>query len=160
MRKARFHLDVSLKDTVTRVKRAGLFRPPAREWWQWWILCGAACSLGPPSLCAGTIRVSVFAFKPCYNDYMMAKRRKTFRRAALQLRAVAMLQRHIFIAMSIARMIFKSFAAKRVVWQRNQSNPRLFPLCDGHYHTPANLPCQSFLRKSGRITPLFLYSCP
>ena len=105
--KARFHLDVSLRDTVTRVKRAGLCCPPAREWWQWWILCGAACSLGPPSLCAGTIRVSVFAFKLCYNDYIMAIRRKTFRGAALQLRAAAMLQRHIFLAMSIARMIFK-----------------------------------------------------
>ena len=42
-----------------------------------------------------------------YNDYFMAKRRKAFRRAALQLSAVALLQRQIVIAMSIARMIFK-----------------------------------------------------
>ena len=42
---------------------------------------------------------------PCYNEYLMAKRRKAFRRAALQLSAAAKLLRQIFIAMSIARMI-------------------------------------------------------
>ena len=41
----------------------------------------------------------------CYNDYMMAKRQKAFRRAALLLSKTAMLFCHIFIAMSIARMI-------------------------------------------------------
>ena len=40
-----------------------------------------------------------------YNYYMMAKRRKAFRRAALRLSAAAW-RRHIFIAMSIAQMIF------------------------------------------------------
>jgi len=48
---------------------------------------------------------------------MMAKRRKAFHRAALLLSAAAWLRRHIFIAMSIARMIFESFAAKLVVWR-------------------------------------------
>jgi len=38
---------------------------------------------------------------------MMAKRLKAFRRAALLLSAAAWLRRHIFIAMSIARMILK-----------------------------------------------------
>jgi hypothetical protein len=54
---------------------------------------------------------------------MMAKRRKAFHRAALLLSAAVWLRRHIFIAISIARMIFESFAAKLVVWRRNQSNP-------------------------------------
>ena len=51
-----------------------------------------------------------------YNDYMMAKRRKAFRRAASRLSAAALLLRHIIIAMSIARMILESFVAKLVVW--------------------------------------------
>jgi len=52
------------------------------------------------------------AFTAFYNDYMMAKRRKAFRRAALLLSAAAWLRRHLFIAMSIARMIFESFAMR------------------------------------------------
>jgi hypothetical protein len=50
----------------------------------------------------------LFGFLPSddhYNDYMMAKRRKAFRRAGLLLSAAEQLLRHIFIAMSIARMI-------------------------------------------------------
>ena len=39
----------------------------------------------------------------------MAKRRKAVRRAALLLRAAAELQRHIFIAMSIARIILYGY---------------------------------------------------
>jgi hypothetical protein len=39
------------------------------------------------------------------NEHMMAKRCKAFRQATLLLSAAARLQRHIFIAMSIARMI-------------------------------------------------------
>jgi len=38
---------------------------------------------------------------------MMAKRRKAFRRAVLRLSAAVWLRRHIFIAMIIARMIYK-----------------------------------------------------
>jgi len=71
---------------------------------------------------------------------MMAERRKAFRRAALRLSAAAWLRRHVFIAMSIARMIFESFAAKPVVWRRNQSNPRLISLCDDHYTTIPRFP--------------------
>ena len=56
-----------------------------------------------------------------HNDYMMAKRRKALRRAALRLGKTAWQFCHIFIAMSIAQMIQGSFAAKRVVWQRKQS---------------------------------------
>ena len=48
---------------------------------------------------------------------MMAKRRKAFRRAASLLSAAAGLLRHIFIAMSIARMVLESFTAKLGVWQ-------------------------------------------
>ena len=40
-----------------------------------------------------------------YNDYMMAKSRKAFRRAALRRSKTALLFCHIFIAMSIGRMI-------------------------------------------------------
>jgi hypothetical protein len=65
---------------------------------------------------------------------MVAKRHKAFRQAALRLSAAALLRGHIFIAMNIARMIFKSFVAKLVVWQRNQSKPRLISLCDDHYN--------------------------
>jgi len=50
--------------------------------------------------------IDSFSFIIYYNDYMMAKRRKAFRRAALRLSAAAWQRRHIFIAMSIARMIF------------------------------------------------------
>ncbi len=42
-----------------------------------------------------------------YNDYLWAKRRKAFRRAAPRLSAAAWLQRHIVIAMRIARMILR-----------------------------------------------------
>jgi hypothetical protein len=38
---------------------------------------------------------------------MVAKRHKAFRQAALRLSAAALLRGHIFIAMNIARMIFK-----------------------------------------------------
>ena len=41
------------------------------------------------------------------NDCLLAKRRKAFRRAASRLSAAAWLQRHIVIAMSIARMILR-----------------------------------------------------
>jgi len=40
-----------------------------------------------------------------YNDYMMAKSQKAFRRAALRRSKTARLFCHIFIAMSIRRMI-------------------------------------------------------
>jgi hypothetical protein len=40
-----------------------------------------------------------------YNDYMMAKSQKAFRRAALRRSKTARLFCHIFIAMSIGRMI-------------------------------------------------------
>jgi len=76
---------------------------------------------------------------------MLAKRRKAFRRAVLRLSAAAWLRRHIFIAMTIARMIFESFAAKLVVWRRNQSNPRLISQCDDHYILPRPL-FQPFVR--------------
>jgi hypothetical protein len=41
----------------------------------------------------------------CYNDYLMAKRRRAFRRAALLLSAAVWLLRRIFIARSIGRML-------------------------------------------------------
>jgi len=65
---------------------------------------------------------------------MIAKSQKAFRRAALRCSKTAQLFCYIFIAMSIGRMIFESFSAKLVVWQRNQSNPRLISLSDDHYH--------------------------
>ena len=46
-------------------------------------------------------------FPPRYNDYMMAKRRKAFRRTALRCSKTATLFCHVFIAMSIGRMIFQ-----------------------------------------------------
>jgi hypothetical protein len=42
-----------------------------------------------------------------HNDYMMAKRRKAFRRTALRCSKTATLFCHVFIAMSIGRMIFQ-----------------------------------------------------
>ena len=51
---------------------------------------------------------------PHYNDYMIAKRRKAFRRAALLLSAAVMLLRQIFIAMSIARMIQRIILCKTI----------------------------------------------
>ena len=53
----------------------------------------------------GKCRRSHCFFKRDYNDYLMAKRRKAFRRAALLLSAAIWMRRQIFIAMSIARMI-------------------------------------------------------
>ena len=44
-------------------------------------------------------------FNPSDNDYLMAKRQKAFRRAALLLSTAAYLLCRIFIAMSIVRMI-------------------------------------------------------
>ena len=66
------------------------------------------------------------------NDCMMAKSQKAFRRAALLRSKTALLFCHRFIAMSIGRMMEKSFAAKPVVWQRNQSKPRLISPSDDH----------------------------
>jgi len=77
---------------------------------------------------------------------MLAKRRKAFRRAALRLSAAVWLRRHIFIAMTIARMIFESFAAKLVVWRQNQSNPRLISQCDDHYYILPRPLFQPFMR--------------
>ena len=50
---------------------------------------------------------SEFFLLPWYNDYMMAKRRKAFRRTALRCSKTATLFCHVFIAMSIGRMIFQ-----------------------------------------------------
>jgi len=46
------------------------------------------------------------------NDYLMAKSQKAFRRAAKLSSKTARLFCQIFIAMSIARMIFESFAMR------------------------------------------------
>ena len=53
----------------------------------------------------GCIGIVARREKRLYNDYMIAKRRKAFRRAALRLSKTAWLFCHIFIAMSIGRMI-------------------------------------------------------
>ncbi|MBR0160203.1 MAG: hypothetical protein IJQ02_02760 [Oscillospiraceae bacterium] len=74
-----------------------------------------------------------FLIQSPYNDYLLAKSKTAFRRAALRRSKTAQLFCQLFIAMSIGRMIQKSFAAKPVVWQRNQSKPRLIPLSDDHY---------------------------
>jgi len=62
------------------------------------------------------------------------------------------LLRHIFIAMSIARMILESFAAKPVVWQRNQPNLRLISPCDDDYYDIVKRQIESELKKV-RKTP-------
>ena len=66
------------------------------------------------------------------NDYMRAKSEEAFRRAAKLRSKTAWLFCHRFMAMSIGRMMEKSFAAKPVVWQRNQSKPRLISPSDDH----------------------------
>jgi hypothetical protein len=64
---------------------------------------------------------------------MRAKSQHFFRRAAKPGSKTAGLFCHLFMAMRIGRMMEKSFAAKPVVWQRNQSQPRLISPSDGHY---------------------------
>jgi hypothetical protein len=56
----------------------------------------------------------IFDFFYCsdYNDYMMAKSRKAFRRAALRRSKTARLFCHILLAMNIAQMIQRIICGK------------------------------------------------
>ncbi|MBR3294604.1 MAG: hypothetical protein IKI69_09335, partial [Oscillospiraceae bacterium] len=65
---------------------------------------------GKSAFADGIIVCLVLYRKVCYidyNDYMMAKSEKAFRRAALLRSKTALLFCHILIAMSIGRMIFR-----------------------------------------------------
>ena len=64
---------------------------------------------------------------------MMAENLLVFCRAALRHSKTAWLFCHIFIAMRSGGWFYESFAAKLVVWQRNQSFFRLISLSDDHY---------------------------